>query len=84
MLEKDGWLENSVIVVASDNGACPSDGGTNYPLRGTKQSMYEGGSKVRQSLQPLFCFRRLIFFLSRVVLFLYSLVWFELRIVSVS
>ena len=46
MLEQEGWLENSVIVVASDNGACPSDGGTNYPLRGSKQSVYEGGSKV--------------------------------------
>eukprot|EP00903_Cladosiphon_okamuranus_P014415 g13381.t1 len=46
MLEEEGWLENSVIVVASDNGACPSDGGTNYPLRGGKQSVFEGGSKV--------------------------------------
>lgn len=46
MLEQEGWLENFVIVVASDNGACPSNGGTNYPLRGTKGSVYEGGSKV--------------------------------------
>lgn len=46
MLEEEGWLENSVIVVASDNGACPDDGGTNYPLRGSKHSLYEGGTKV--------------------------------------
>lgn len=46
MLEEEGWLENSVIVVASDNGGCPTDGGCNYPLRGAKQSVYEGGSKV--------------------------------------
>ncbi|CAB1108130.1 unnamed protein product [Ectocarpus sp. CCAP 1310/34] len=46
MLEQEGWLENSVIVVSSDNGACPDDGGSNYPLRGTKQSVFEGGSRV--------------------------------------
>lgn len=47
MLEEKGWLENSIIVVASDNGGCPSDGGCNYPLRGSKQSMFEGGTKVK-------------------------------------
>ena len=46
-LEDEGWLENSIIVVASDNGGCPFAGGSNYPLRGVKQSMYEGGTKVR-------------------------------------
>lgn len=46
MLEQEGWLENSVIVVSSDNGACPDDGGSNYPLRGVKQSVFEGGSRV--------------------------------------
>ncbi|CAM9358702.1 unnamed protein product, partial [Ascophyllum nodosum] len=29
-----------------DNGGCPADGGCNYPLRGAKQSMFEGGTKV--------------------------------------
>lgn len=53
MLEQEGWLENSVIVVASDNGACPSDGGTNYPLRGVKQSVFEGGSKVCSGLKAV-------------------------------
>lgn len=47
MLEANGWLENSLIVVASDNGACPRDGGSNYPLRGVKQSVFEGGTRVR-------------------------------------
>ncbi|CAM9233994.1 unnamed protein product, partial [Ectocarpus sp. 6 AP-2014] len=53
MLEQEGWLENSVIVVSSDNGACPDDGGSNYPLRGSKQSVFEGGSKV-----PAFVFSK--------------------------
>lgn len=45
-LEKEGWLDNSVIVVASDNGGCASDGGSNLPLRGVKGSYWEGGVKV--------------------------------------
>eukprot|EP00903_Cladosiphon_okamuranus_P015002 g13881.t2 len=45
-LEEEGWLENSVIVVASDNGGCASDGGSNLPLRGVKNSYWEGGIKV--------------------------------------
>lgn len=50
-LEEEGWMENSIIVVASDNGGCPSCGGNNYPLRGIKHSYWEGGVKVR-TLSP--------------------------------
>lgn len=49
-LEAGGWMENSIIAVASDNGGCVVDGGTNYPLRGGKQSMFEGGTRVRHDL----------------------------------
>lgn len=45
-LEVNGWMDNSIIVVASDNGGCPSLGGSNYPLRGIKHSYWEGGTKV--------------------------------------
>eukprot|EP00904_Undaria_pinnatifida_P009087 jgi/Undpi1/5308/HiC_scaffold_2.g00589.m1 len=45
-LEQEGWLDNSIIVVASDNGGCPDGGGVNYPLRGVKQSVFEGGTKM--------------------------------------
>lgn len=48
-LEKEGWLDNSVIVVASDNGGCAPDGGSNLPLRGVKNSYWEGGVKVRKT-----------------------------------
>lgn len=47
-LEEGGWLDNAIIVVASDNGGCPGSGGINYPYRGEKKSMFEGGSKVRK------------------------------------
>lgn len=39
-------LEHTIVVVASDNGACPGEGGSNYPLRGTKFSQFEGGVRV--------------------------------------
>lgn len=49
-LEEEGWLDNSVIVVASDNGGCAPDGGSNVPLRGVKNSYWEGGVKVRKNM----------------------------------
>lgn len=49
-LETNGWMENSIIVVASDNGGCPTCGGSNYPLRGIKHSYWEGGTKVKTVL----------------------------------
>uniref|UniRef100_A0A7S4DCM7 Sulfatase N-terminal domain-containing protein n=1 Tax=Heterosigma akashiwo TaxID=2829 RepID=A0A7S4DCM7_HETAK len=43
--EKDMY-DNTIIVVASDNGACSQARGSNYPLRGQKNSMFEGGVRV--------------------------------------
>lgn len=45
-LDEAKQLDNSYIIFASDNGGCPSGGGRNYPLRGTKGSLFEGGTKV--------------------------------------
>ena len=45
-LEREGWMENSIIALASDNGGCPTTGGSNYPLRGMKHSYWEGAVKV--------------------------------------
>lgn len=45
-LEDQSMLESSYIIVASDNGGCPSDGGSNYPLRGAKFTQFQGGVKV--------------------------------------
>ncbi|CAM9651393.1 unnamed protein product, partial [Discosporangium mesarthrocarpum] len=41
-----GVLDDAIVVVASDNGACPNAGGSNFPLRGTKHSYFEGGLHV--------------------------------------
>lgn len=46
-LEEANMLSNSIIVFAADNGA-PTIGrypnwGSNYPLRGIKETLWEGG-----------------------------------------
>lgn len=46
-LQKNIMLENSIVIFVSDNGA-PSTGifqnwGSNYPLRGIKDTLWEGG-----------------------------------------
>lgn len=38
-----GYLSNTLIVFAGDNGGAPKNGGYNYPLRGSKGTIYEGG-----------------------------------------
>lgn len=45
-LKEYGYYDNSIIFVSSDNGACFQAGGSNFPLRGTKHYLYEGGVKV--------------------------------------
>ena len=40
-LKMRGLYDNSVILVTTDNGGGPWD--SNYPLKGTKETMYEGG-----------------------------------------
>ena len=45
-MEAQKYYDNSIIIVASDNGGCASSGGYNYPLRGGKQYLYEGGIHV--------------------------------------
>ena len=41
-----GFYDDAILVVASDNGGCPYSGGYNYPLRGAKQYLWEGGIRV--------------------------------------
>ncbi|XP_047111614.1 arylsulfatase B-like [Schistocerca piceifrons] len=58
-LEERGMLNNSIIVFASDNGA-PTTGNepnwsSNYPLRGLKQTLWEGGVRGATMVwSPLF------------------------------
>ena len=46
-LKENGMFENSVIIIASDNGSPRTNMGTNWPLRGQKGTYFEGGVKVR-------------------------------------
>jgi len=45
-LKAKGMYANTYLIVASDNGGNPKDGGNNYPLRGAKKTLYEGGVRV--------------------------------------
>jgi arylsulfatase A-like enzyme len=46
VLGAEDVLDNTYIIFASDNGGCPIAGSSNYPLRGTKGSLFEGGVHV--------------------------------------
>lgn len=44
LVQRELW-ENTFFVFASDNGAA-MEGGSNFPLRGAKGEIFEGGNKV--------------------------------------
>ena len=46
VLENQGLLENTLILLISDNGGEPLTGANNLPLSGSKYTMHEGGIRV--------------------------------------
>lgn len=45
-LKQKGMYDNTLLVFTSDNGAVFGNKGSNYPLRGGKQSLLEGGVRA--------------------------------------
>ena len=45
-LDDMGMMDNTLVVIASDNGGCPSGGGSNFPFRGFKHTLFEGGVRT--------------------------------------
>ena len=41
-----GMMDNTLVVLASDNGGCPAYGGSNFPYRGYKHTLFEGGVRT--------------------------------------
>ena len=41
-LKRSGLYENSVIIFSTDNGGV-GNGASNFPLKGAKEELYEGG-----------------------------------------
>ncbi|CAK9005421.1 Arylsulfatase I (ASI) [Durusdinium trenchii] len=49
VLAEEGMLQNSIVIATTDNGGaiheCMPNGASNYPLRGGKCSVWEGGTR---------------------------------------
>uniref|UniRef100_A0AC35U1U8 Sulfatase domain-containing protein n=1 Tax=Rhabditophanes sp. KR3021 TaxID=114890 RepID=A0AC35U1U8_9BILA len=49
-LKIKGFYDNTIIIFSSDNGGAVRFGASNYPLRGEKDSLWEGGTRTNTFL----------------------------------
>ena len=45
-LETNGLMNDTTIIFTADNGGLPLASGNNYPLRGAKSTIFEGGTRA--------------------------------------
>ena len=55
-LKESGLYENAIIVFFSDNGGPVPHGANNWPLRGTKSTLFEGGTRTPAFIHSPRCF----------------------------
>jgi len=55
-LRRKGYMENLVVAFTSDNGGASYIAGSNWPLRGTKNTLWDGGTRV-----PSFVYSKTLF-----------------------